>query len=225
MATNTIDLTTAIAWITAWRQSPKTGIKAFFIPKDDMSDLMLDESCIGVRAYLAYGNQEGLPAEAKLLLVDVDGNLSDGGTDNLTNGIFDFTSPCPTFCDVTSPLYTLDVKTYPIIGGNAITLEMAIDWEKAWIAAPDLGVKAFFIPKVDIQKLLNDTNCIGARAYLGWGDTDNKAPEAKLMLVSVDPTENNPDYGVDNIANGIYDFTSPCPTFCGVNSPLNTLTP
>jgi hypothetical protein len=230
MATNTICEQTAIDWITAWRNSPQTGVKAFFIPKDDMSDLMLDDTCIGVRAYLAYGNEDGLPAEAKLLLVDVDGNINTGGTDNLANGIFDFTSPCPNFCDVTSPLYTLiETKVYPIIGGNAIELAMAIAWEKAWMAKPDLGVKAFFIPKDDIQDLLNDDTCIGARAYLGFGTTDPNDPtqpaESKLMLVSVDPTDKIPDNGKDNIENGIYDFTSPCPNFCDISSSLYTLKP
>jgi hypothetical protein len=225
MATNTICEQTAIDWITAWRNSPQTGVKAFFIPKDDMSDLMLDATCIGVRAYLAYGNEDGLPAEAKLLLVDVDGDINTGGTDNITNGIFDFTSPCPNFCGVTSPLYTLDDShVYPPLGGNTISLQMAVAWEKAWMGSPDLGVKAHFIPKEDIQKILNDANCIGARAYLGWGNADDKKlPEAKLIIVSVDPTDNVPDYGNDNIENGIYDFTNPCPNFCDVTSSLYTL--
>ncbi|MBN8641664.1 MAG: hypothetical protein J0L86_07630 [Flavobacteriales bacterium] len=221
---NTIDLTTAINWISTWRRSPDTGVKAFFIPVIDFSSLMQDKNCIGVRAYLAFGNTDGNPAEAKLLLVDVEGDINTGGTDNLNNGIYDFTRPCPSYCDVTSPLYTLDGSgQYPIVPGNTIDIRTAVDWATQWRLTPDTNVKAFFIPKDDITDLLKDSSCIGVRAYLGWGGSDSKNPEAKLMMVNVDGNINTG--GTDNITNGIFDFTRPCPSYCDVTSSLYTLIP
>jgi hypothetical protein len=219
---NIILESTAITWISAWRAAPDDKVKAFFIPKEDLSDLMLDPNNIGLRAYLGYGNTDGLPAESKLILVDVEGDINKGGTDILANGIYDFTQPCPTTCDVNSPLYTLVASgSYPIIGGNAIDVHTAIAWGTAWKNSPDLNVKAFFIPKLDIIDLLNDSNAIGVRGYLGWGTPDKNPAEAKLMLVSVEGDIGTG--GTDNIINGIYDFTQPCPTTCDVNSPLYTL--
>jgi hypothetical protein len=222
MAANTIDLTTAIHWISTWRTNPDTGVKAFFIPKDDLTDLMNDTTCVGVRAYLAFGNEDGLPAESKLLLVDVDDNGTSTGADNLNNGIYDFTKPCPSNCDVNSPLYTLvNDGSRPPVGGNMISLDDAISWITAWRANPDTGVKAFFIPKSDITDLLADARCIGARAYLAWGTPDSDPAEPKLILVNVEGDITRG--GNDIIMNGIYDFTKPCPSNCDVTSQLYTL--
>lgn len=221
---NTIDLTTAINWISTWRRSPDSGVKAFFIPVIDFSSLMQDSNCIGVRAYLAFGNTDGNPAEAKLLLVDVEGDISTGGTDVVANGIYDFTRPCPSKCDVNSPLYTLDGSgRYPVVPGNTIDIQTAVNWARDWRSNPDPGVKAFFIPKDDITGLLRDSSCTGVRAYLGWGSNDSKNSEAKLMMVNVEGDINNG--GTDNIDNGIYDFTRPCPSKCDTTSSLYTLNP
>ncbi|MBL7885293.1 MAG: hypothetical protein JNJ52_00980 [Flavobacterium sp.] len=218
---NTISQSTAISWITAWRANPDDKVKAFFIPVDDLTNLMLDENCIGVRAYLAFGNEVGAP-EAKLLLVDVEGDISKGGTDNLSNGIYDFTKPCPSFCDVSSPLYTaIDDGSNPPLGDNRISLTDAVNWIKAWRENPDLGVKAFFIPKDDITNLLKDGDCVGVRAYLAFGNDGEDPTESKLLLVNVN--EDSTGVSKDVIMNGIYDFTKPCPSFCDADSPLNTL--
>jgi hypothetical protein len=223
MATNTIDLTTAQNWISAWRANPDLGVKAFFIPKDDMVDLLNDTTCIGVRGYLAFGNTGGLPDEAKLVLVSVDGDITTGGTDNLNNGIYDFTNPCPQTCDVTSPLYTLDdSRIYPPVTYPQISLQDAVLWAKTWRQAPITTVKAFFIPKIDITDMLKDTDSIGVRAYLGFGTIDTKSDaEAKLMMVSVEIDSQSNE--IDRIDKGIYDFTNPCPQTCDVNSQLYTL--
>lgn len=222
---NTIDKATAISWITDWRRNPDPGVKAYFIPRSDFADLMQDTNCIGVRAYLAYGNTDGNPPEAKLLLVDVEGDISTGGTDIIENGIYDFTKPCPTYCDVTSPIYTLQAGgQYPVVAGNTISIQTAIVWATSWRQNPDENVKAFFIPKSDIIDLLLDTDCLGVRAYLGLEyPTKKSVAIPKLMLVNVD--DNGSPTGKDNIDNGIFDFTKPCPTYCDVTSPLYTLIP
>lgn len=219
---NTIDQTTAISWISAWRANPDSQVKAFFIPKEDLTDLMQDSNCTGVRAYLAFGNEDGGAPESKVLLVDVEGDIAKGGTDNLTNGIYDFTKPCPSYCDVTSPLYTtVDDGSNPPLGDNRISLADAINWIRTWQSAPVLDTKAFFIPKDDVTNLLRDDTCIGVRAYLAFGSDGRDPAEAKLLLVNVN--EDATGASIDVIMNGIYDFTKPCPSYCDVNSPLYTL--
>jgi hypothetical protein len=113
---NKILLSDAITWITDWRnivkQGPYPDVKAFFIPKDDIIDLLSDANCIGARAYLAWGTTDTNPSEAKLVLVDVQGDISipDGSKDMIMEGLYDFTSPCPQTCDFSSQLYTLLAK-------------------------------------------------------------------------------------------------------------------
>ena len=218
---NTINETTAISWISAWRANPDSQVKAFLIPIDDLTNLMTDQNCIGVRAYLAYGSQDGTP-ESKLVLVDVEGDISRGGTDNLSYGIYDFTKPCPSKCDTSSPLYkAVDNGSKPPTGNNRISLTDAVQWISDWRKSPDTGVKAFFIPKDDITDLLRDTNCVGVRAYLAYGSDGQDPVEAKLLLVNVELDGKGQE--VDVIMNGIYDFTKPCPSKCDTNSPLFTL--
>jgi hypothetical protein len=54
---------------------------------------------MGVRGYLGI-KEDG---EYKLMLVAVDSD----GSDMVDDGIYDMTKPCPSFCDIKSPLYTL----------------------------------------------------------------------------------------------------------------------
>ncbi len=97
--------------------------KAFFIPMGDLQALltMLQDqyqNAIGVRAYVGLGEpQEEGGSALKLLLVGVKASLEpiepDPGIDIIENipgtdfvTIYDFTSPCPKFCDASSILMT-----------------------------------------------------------------------------------------------------------------------
>lgn len=103
---DTITLAQAIAWTTTWRTQNPNAVKAFLIPKDDLTGV-LNESPDAVRAYLAVDDQ----GEQKLVIVGTelqkDGTYKDmlpSVTGDNGNYIFDFTSPCPTDCDPTSSL-------------------------------------------------------------------------------------------------------------------------
>jgi len=117
---NTIDEPTAIAWTTASRGRHATGAtKAYLIPLDDLQGAIDEIKSQGgdpmARAYLAYGNTDGKPDEDKLVIVGTTqhSSPSPGGATvykdmipsrNPTSSIWDFTEPCPTQCDDTSPL-------------------------------------------------------------------------------------------------------------------------
>ena len=104
------------------------------------------------------------------------------------------------------------------MGENTITLEQAQLWATNWRDDQPDVVKAFLIPQEDIIALYNlimEGGGQDARGYLGIREDG----EYKLMLVAGDPK------GVDMIDLGIYDFTSPCPNFCDLSSPLYTLRP
>lgn len=131
---NQIKLVDGIAWTTAWRSKhSKSNLKkAYLIPAQDLTGVLkemgiltqqtiggpfvLDESKIpnaGIRAYMAIDSTEPVGDQQKLLLVGTtetpggDHNdiiLNPTDPTNAVSGIYDFTKPCPSFCDKNSPL-------------------------------------------------------------------------------------------------------------------------
>ena len=104
--TKTISLKDAKAWTKKWRDqhgkltatNGKTELnfpwKAFLMPHNDLTGL-LGESAVSVRFYFGIDDTNDL----RVLIVGVDAKGND-----MSNMIFDFTSPCPTICDKSSPL-------------------------------------------------------------------------------------------------------------------------
>ncbi|MFM6926453.1 MAG: hypothetical protein ACKOU7_13180 [Ferruginibacter sp.] len=87
-------------------------------------------------------------------------------------------------------------------------------------------IHAFNIPMQDIASLADFTKCPSVRAYLGMSDPKDIST-LKLVLVPVDIT--NTDILSIQVPDGsgglveqssIYDFTSPCPQNCDIDSPL-----
>lgn len=102
-AVNTITLETAQSWAKNWRATPAATVKAHLIPHVDIKQLMAEENVVDVRAYIGIDDN----GENKLMLVGVDANGNDLIDDAKGQYIYDFTKPCPTTCNITSPLYTL----------------------------------------------------------------------------------------------------------------------
>jgi len=102
-AVNTITLETAQAWAQKWRDTPGATVKAHLIPQIDITQLMNEKDVVDIRAYIGIDDN----GENKLMLVGVDANGNDLIDDANEQYIYDFTKPCPTTCNVTSPLYTL----------------------------------------------------------------------------------------------------------------------
>ncbi len=103
MPTNTIDLATAQAWAKKWRDIPTNTVKAHLIPQFNVTQLLAEEGCQDIRAYIGIDDA----GVTRLMLVAVDEHGND--LIDAANGfyIYDFTTPCPPGCDVNSPLYTL----------------------------------------------------------------------------------------------------------------------
>jgi hypothetical protein len=117
---DTITEADAIRITTNWRNYMAKGnpdfIRAFEIPLDDMLNaaaLTQKYGGTGVRAYIGL-DVEGDPTSAKLAIVPIgekgndiltvpDGSQKVAGEEE--SSIFDFTSPCPTACDLNSPLF------------------------------------------------------------------------------------------------------------------------
>ena len=122
--------------------------------------------------------------------------------------------------------------TNPIIPGadDTIPEQLAIDITTNWRnyitnfdPSPDY-IRAFNIPMEDITELSHFYKCPSVRAYLSMG-IPGDISSLKIVLVPVDASGND----ILQIPNGteagfaqstIYDFTSPCPQVCDVNSPL-----
>jgi len=116
---NTIDENTAIAWTTASRARHTPGAtKAYLIPLDDLQGAIDEIKNQGgdpmARAYLAYGSLDGKDEDKLVIVGTTQIPPTKPGDDiiyrdmlpsrNPTSSIWDFTEPCPTQCDDTSPL-------------------------------------------------------------------------------------------------------------------------
>jgi len=88
-----------------WRDGSVQGndFKGSLISKETLVGLMGEDGQNGIRAYNGIDDQ----GEYKLLLVAVDSKGNDLIDENGGFYIYDFTTPCPTGCDINSPLYTL----------------------------------------------------------------------------------------------------------------------
>lgn len=117
---NTISLKHAETLTANWRQvmQPLMGdhlLRGFFIPSLDLMGLFtLHEKtgCLGVRGYLCLTDPHDI-SSVELILVPVghDGkdilNIPDASGEGRESTIYDFTQPCPSQCDTSSPLYGL----------------------------------------------------------------------------------------------------------------------
>ncbi len=85
-------------------------------------------------------------------------------------------------------------------------------------------IRAFNIPMEDIVNLSKFSQCPSVRAYLAMGTKDTIST-LKIILVPVDIKGNDiismPGATAGDPADStIFDFTSPCPQTCDINSPL-----
>ena len=104
MAENVIPLETAQNWAARWRENPANVVKAFLIPHDDFTQLLAQGNVDDIRAYVGIDDN----GTHKLMLVGVDKDGSDLIDAEKQEYIYDFTKPCPNFCDTKSPLYDLN---------------------------------------------------------------------------------------------------------------------
>ena len=112
---------------------------------------------------------------------------------------------------------------------DTIPLSEAIDITTNWRNfiskyEPDGYIRAFYIPIEDIMGLAKfHSEAVAVRAYLGLPKPGD-VTDIKLALVPVD-MKNNDILSVPSAITGeeqssIYDFTSPCPQACDIQSPL-----
>lgn len=92
-----ITLADAEVWAKTWQTTPpKPLAKAHLIPKAVFEDLVNTPEAVNVRAYMAVDDT----GVQRLMFVGVDSNDND-----ITDVVYCGTQPCPTCCDINSPLY------------------------------------------------------------------------------------------------------------------------
>lgn len=112
--------------------------------------------------------------------------------------------------------------TIPLTDGITVTT----NW-RSYISKLDPNpnyIHAFNIPMADIVSLSQFANCPSVRAYLAM-EVPNDISTLKIILVPVD--EKGKDItgipsadGLGDETSTVFDFTSPCPKTCDVDSPL-----
>lgn len=109
-------------------------------------------------------------------------------------------------------------KTINIMGfngkeGSEVTLEEASKWTASYRSTIEEGdVIALFVGKDNLQKILEQEECMGIRFYFGIGDDGVK------NLIAVGATRDENDM-VDGI---IMERFSPCPPVCSAKNSLNS---
>lgn len=104
---NIISLGDAQKWAKNWRSKSNNTVFAYLIPREDFVDLLGIPNVVNIRAYAGINPETN---EDKLMLVGVDANGLDLINAKAGHYIYDFTTPCPSFCDLKSPLFNLDNK-------------------------------------------------------------------------------------------------------------------
>ena len=93
---------------------------------------------------------------------------------------------------------------------EVIALEDATDWTSNYRSDNPGEIKAHFFGKNKLNLILNQTGCVGIRAYYAIDKNGIK----QLVFVGVDSSE-------EDLYNGvILDRSIPCPNHCGTSSPL-----
>ena len=97
--------------------------------------------------------------------------------------------------------------------GEAVTIGEAQDWTANYRATiKDGETLSHFFGRNRIDEILNQTGCMGIRAYYG-----NEVGGGKvLVLVGADANEDDMENGV------IINKSVKCPPICGVNNKLNS---
>ena len=113
-----ISLATAESWTTNWKNTPSTSARAFLIPIQDLQGAIAEIQGQGgspmARAYMGLDtstNTEKLVIVGTSQETDKEGNTvyrdmlpADANTVGDGNSIWDFTRPCPPWCDDNSVL-------------------------------------------------------------------------------------------------------------------------
>lgn len=100
MSDFTITLEEAKEWAISWRTNPPKDLaKGHLIPGGALSELLATEGVVDVRAYMGVDDT----GTQKLMFVGVDADGKDLIDDN--HLIYDKSSPCPSICDTSSPLF------------------------------------------------------------------------------------------------------------------------
>lgn len=102
---------------------------------------------------------------------------------------------------------------------NTITLETAQAWANRWKQEEGTynkhnKLKAFLVPGIDFQQVMQEEGVVNVRAYLGVDDNQVE----RLMIVGVDAEGN--DMISDTEGYYIYDFSEPCPNTCNQKAPF-----
>lgn len=104
MPRNTITLTQAQDWANRWNQNKVTyltnnDLKAFKIPKDVIDDVTQPRDVVDVRTYFGLD----VNSDPHLMIVGVDNDGNDLIDEQNGFYIYNFATPCPSYCNQTDP--------------------------------------------------------------------------------------------------------------------------
>jgi len=100
-----------------------------------------------------------------------------------------------------------------------IASQQTADWRAYNMAvAPNNIVNGFFIPMDSVSSAMLNAQS-GLRVYGALTQSGNPS-SLHLVIVGVDANGNDVLTNIDG-SSAVYDFTRPCPDFCGVPNALN----
>lgn len=178
-----------------WQQ--KHLIKAFLFHREELFRIISNDDAKFVRFYMG---QNGVVIH--MLIVGVDELKRDIVIEGPHSGVFDFALPCPSTCDLTSPLFHVNERNEmnAISGVNQTALSIkginlaqelsydtAVNWTREWQENHD--VKSFLFDVEQLESALNKVVTIESnsvtrlRIYFGL-----KGEEVCAIIIGINET-------------------------------------
>jgi hypothetical protein len=135
---DTISVAVAVGFAKNWKyraSSPVCTNRAkipygYYVSPKDIDTLLQIGKDGGIRIYFAIDDDDTM----RIVLAGVDQNGNDKVNAKKLDGSYDFSSPCPSICDLKSPLTecnALDIQL-PTVNKRPVNLRDACQWTKNW---------------------------------------------------------------------------------------------
>ncbi len=218
-----ISLEKATEYTENWQTT--NSIKAFLFHRNEIDCIRREQAAEKVHFYMGLNDAtvEMIAVGATAVGQDIIGNSKN-------SKVYNFAMPCPSTCDILSPLYhgakiasdPIHFRTPPdglscIERLQEISMEDAFTWTLAWQEKHD--IKSFMYDLEQLSIAMNMTNSSSVRIYFGLDDTADSS--AFSIMVGVD------EYGKDDITQLLQvNKTVPCSknnkfaSHCDQKSPL-----
>lgn len=189
---NAISIEQAFEYTARWQQ--QYPLNAFLFHKNELQCLQNENDSVGIRFYMGIKENDSVDMLAVGTNASYDDIINEEGSNS---GVYNFPMPCPSTCDITSPLYhgfeSSNMEKYSeknktdnfLIKSciellEEISLEQALKWTLNWQKLYSIKSFHFSIDQLNLAMLNEEVSRV--RIYFGLNENDH----IKTIMVGVD---------------------------------------